>query len=116
MQVVGSSPRQLPPSDVTGALREAILLRRLPGESARPPPWPECPCFRDPQLTSCNFQRGEGASQDGDQGRRVRLPFQRWNPGSTQFQVMCSAAPVSHTCPTKFCQPQNMAIASYQVQ
>ena len=34
---VGSSPSQLLPDDVTGALREAILLPRLPGESATAP-------------------------------------------------------------------------------
>ena len=34
---MGSSPSQLLPGDVTGALREAILLPRLPGESATAP-------------------------------------------------------------------------------
>ena len=64
--LVGSSPSQLPPGDVTGALREAILLLSLPGES-------DLSSFASTHNPFCsftgwNFQREERSCRDGDQG------------------------------------------------
>ena len=63
---MGSSPCQLLPGDVTGALREAILLPRLPGESATAPTHClETPTSLAEASQAATFRAGREAAEMG---------------------------------------------------
>ena len=110
--LVGSSPSQLLGDDVTGALREAILVARLPGESATAPQTAK-PCLAQASLAK-TFRAGREAGEMGTRDDEYDYLFKGGNQNQP-FSSLCSAAYVTHTCPSEFCPSQNMAIALYRV-
>ena len=96
---MGSSPCQLLPGDVTGALREAILLPRLPGESATAPSH----CLATPATLpktshSLTFRAGREAADMGTRDDEYDYLFKGGSPDQPNFkscvQQHLSATPV----------------------
>ena len=111
---MGSSPSQLPPGDVTGALREAILLPRLPGESATAPSYCLATQTNLAQASLVGtFRARREAAEMGTRDDEYDYLFKgRIQDGKFSSHVFSTC---HHTCPTKLFEPQNMAIASDQV-